>query len=379
MKIRPIKKLLDEVSVLSNDTNSNKEKLDNLRNLIINQKKLVNSISTSKIKNKLASSKLSYDEYNNCRDILKEKKNYKKYYDMIQCVIEKDYRGVHKINTMKKIRNNLVIVGTSVLLILSASKLSNYLKNKEDKKNNTTIEYSVDDKEKTTREITTEATTEMQTEATTEVTTETQTEATTEATTETQTEATTEATTETQTEATTEYIEFDDDFIFTEKADDFFNTMSSFDEKISSYEEIIIDPEKREDAKENVKREAKEKAIEYIDFIFYGKDINGVTFDELKQSGKDKAYAQLQKLDNIISKYDPDYLDNLGERYARLKGLGSTTFEKAKNKAKGIMGEDYYNQAGEVKDDIIDTLIDTGKILKKGGMEIINNFKDGEE
>ena len=102
MKIRPIKKLLDEVSVLSYDTNSNKERLDNLRNLVINQKKLVNSISTSKVKNKLASSKLSYDEYNNCKNILKEKKNYKKYYDMIQCVIEKDYRGVHKINTMKK-------------------------------------------------------------------------------------------------------------------------------------------------------------------------------------------------------------------------------------------------------------------------------------
>ena len=101
-----------------------------------------------------------------------------------------------------------------------------------------------------------------------------------------------------------------------------------------------------------------------------------MTFDELKDDQKEKVYQELQKLNNTISKYDPDYLDNLGERYQRLKGFGSLTLSKAKEKIKKTVGEDYYNAAGEVKDDIKDSVKDTGKVLKNVISDKYQNWRN---
>ena len=216
-------------------------------------------------------------------------------------------------------------------------------------------------------EIPTEATTEEQvTEIPTEATTEEQvTEIPTEATTE-------EQVTETSTEATTQnidtivinddndYVEFDDDVIDFNKFEGLKNFYYKASEYINVMEDTLVDEDKRNDAKE----QAKQKVVEYIDFIFYGKEIDGVTFNDLKDEEKQKTYEILQKLDNKISEDDPDYKERFGERYNRVKDFGSTTLDDAKNKIKEKVGEDYYNDAGTIKDDTIDSIKDTGKILK---------------
>lgn len=51
----------------------------------------------------------------------------------------------------------------------------------------------------------------------------------------------------------------------------------------------------------------KEKGKELREFIFNGKEINGVTFDELSKEGQEKAKEGLNKLDNFIEFYIPDY------------------------------------------------------------------------
>ena len=126
-------------------------------------------------------------------------------------------------------------------------------------------------------------------------------------------------------------------------------------------ESTITDENERNEAKEN----AKNKVIEYIDFIFYGKQINGVTFDELKDDEKQKVYEQLQSLNEKIKETDPDYLDNLGERYSRFKDLGSLTLEKAKEKIKEKVGEEYYDDADQVKQDTVETIKEIGSLIKK--------------
>ncbi len=78
----------------------------------------------------------------------------------------------------------------------------------------------------------------------------------------------------------------------------------------------------------------KESTIDYakqlIDFIFYGGEMNGMTFEELKDEAKEEAYEELQELDAIIMEFVPDYKEQLGDKYNKVKDFASTTFDKAK-------------------------------------------------
>lgn len=87
--------------------------------------------------------------------------------------------------------------------------------------------------------------------------------------------------------------------------------------------------------KENVDfNKVKESSIKYakelIDFIFYGGEMNGITFDELKDDAKQEVYAKLQKIDSFIMQFIPDYKEKLGEKYNWVKDFANTTLKKAK-------------------------------------------------
>ena len=79
-----------------------------------------------------------------------------------------------------------------------------------------------------------------------------------------------------------------------------------------------------------VKESTINHAKELIDFIFYGGEINGITFDELKDDAKQEVYAELQRLDSFIMQFDPDYKEKIGEKYNLVKDFASTTLENAK-------------------------------------------------
>lgn len=391
MKIVPVKELIKEINKTAKKNPSSK-KLEKYSKLLKTQKELLDKITEESINKKL-NGNVSYEEYNNLKNILKEKKDYEKYKEEINSIISGNYKTKRKIKKRKldlhcdKAELALVTSFAFFSILLAHQNISKAL-GTNNKDYNTTEYSTISNTEKKAdnsieKEIT-EATTipviypdepvkELYSEYITENKT---TEATTAKTTEKQTEKVTEVETEpeTKTESTTEY--FDDDFVFTDKADDAYKLISDYDDKISSYEEIITDKDKRKETVDKAKKEAKEKSIELIDFVFYGKEMNGMTFDELKDDQKEKVYNELQKLNNTISKYDPDYLDNLGERYQRLKGFGSLTLNKAKEKIKKTVGEDYYNAAGEVKDDIKDSVKDTGKVLKNVISDTYKNWRD---
>ena len=395
MKIVPVKELIKEINKTAKKNPSNK-KLEKYSELLKNQKELLDKITVESINKKL-NSDISYEEYNNLKNILKEKKDYEKYKTEIDSIIKGNYNKKRKIKIRKldlhcnKAELALATSFAFFSLLLAHQKIGKALGTNNNKEYNTTEYSTVSQTEKkadnsiekeitetTTipviypdepvKELYSEYITENKTTETTTKTTEKQTEKQTEKVTEIKTEP------ETPTESTT--VHFDDDFVFTDKADDAYKLISDYDDKISSYEEIITDKDKRKETVDKAKKEAKEKSIELIDFIFYGKEMNGMTFDELKDDQKEKVYNELQKLNNTISKYDPDYLDNLGERYQRLKGFGSLTLNKAKEKIKKTVGEDYYNDAGEVKDDIKDSVKDTGKVLKNVISDTYKNWRD---
>lgn len=69
----------------------------------------------------------------------------------------------------------------------------------------------------------------------------------------------------------------------------------------------------------NVSEKSKEKFIELVDFIFYGKEINGVTFDSLKNNVKLKIIYYTLLIDNKIEQKYPNYKEKLNLKYQNAK------------------------------------------------------------
>ena len=61
----------------------------------------------------------------------------------------------------------------------------------------------------------------------------------------------------------------------------------------------------------NVKEKVKGTFITIVDFIFYDSEINGVTFDELTDSGKQKVLEIANKIDNKIENEFPNYKNTI--------------------------------------------------------------------
>ena len=378
-KIVPIKKIIKEVEKLSKYQNLNKNVLNKFSDLTKSQKDYISKISTNSIKKKFENNNLSIDDYCKYKDLLNEKKNYIKYENTINDIINKNYENV---NFRKKLRQRKIaaILATGSLIAILSSNL--FLNNKKAEKNHHTILIN---NEETTKNIenytkneeeinTTEFIEEPNTESTTEYINET-TKETIEHIEETTTESVTENYSNENIENTTEYIQFEDDFIDYDIFSGLQNYYDSANTYIDILEDTITDSEKREETKEN----AKIKITQYIDFIFYGSEINGVTFNELKDEEKEKIYAQLQKLDKLVSESDPDYKEKMGERYSVIKDFGSLTLNNASNKIKEKVGEEYYNAAGDTKDAIVDSGKDTSKALKNTISNLYQDWKNDEK
>ena len=76
MKIVPVKELIKEVNKTAKKNPSSK-KLEKYSKLLKTQKELLDKITEESINKKL-NGNVSYEEYNNLKNILKEKKDYEK-------------------------------------------------------------------------------------------------------------------------------------------------------------------------------------------------------------------------------------------------------------------------------------------------------------
>lgn len=58
-------------------------------------------------------------------------------------------------------------------------------------------------------------------------------------------------------------------------------------------------------------KKTKEKLHELLDFVFNGKEINGVTFSDLKEEEKERIIAELNEVDDKVEEYFPEYKERL--------------------------------------------------------------------
>ena len=95
--------------------------------------------------------------------------------------------------------------------------------------------------------------------------------------------------------------------------------LSSKDETILRYVENEYQETKNGSKTESFKEASKKKFIELIDFIYYGKEINGVTYKELKDSTKAKIIYYALLIDAAIDAKFPGYKDSISDKYKDIK------------------------------------------------------------
>jgi len=102
------------------------------------------------------------------------------------------------------------------------------------------------------------------------------------------------------------------------------------------YTEIVTEEALVESFNEidNTKDENKIKKgfTDIVDFLFYGKEIKGKTFDELKDDTKVKLFNVALSIDKKIDDYFPNYKDNLKEKYQNVKSKVVETYLNTVNK-----------------------------------------------
>lgn len=146
------------------------------------------------------------------------------------------------------------------------------------------------------------------------------------------------------------------------------------DEIITQY----LDQMKTEMNQENGNfQELKDRIITYfidlVDFIYYGKEIKGITYDELSEATKENVMESFQLLDSIVDRCFPDYKERISSEYQEIK-------EKASAKTKEALGDDNWNKLenskeslGESTSEVKDVVND---ISEKGKTKVKNWYED---
>lgn len=120
------------------------------------------------------------------------------------------------------------------------------------------------------------------------------------------------------------------------------------------------------DQVEEVKEKGKEYFIKGVDFVFYGTEISGVTFDELTEEGKQQTIKNLEIIDGWIETIVPNYKENIEEKYLIVKDFLNDKYYVVLDSVRNYLGDENYEAVVEIKNQIKGDLSDTkDKVLAK--------------
>ncbi len=142
----------------------------------------------------------------------------------------------------------------------------------------------------------------------------------------------------------------------------------------------LINEEKWEEAK----LKAKETLIKGIDFIFYGKDINGVTWGDLKEESKKVTLENLSIIDGWIMEIFPNYKEEIGDKYNSVKSFMSDVWDDAKGYVYDHVSDETLNRISSFKESASESMGEVGDMAKetydKGKSRVkswYENFRNG--
>ena len=125
---------------------------------------------------------------------------------------------------------------------------------------------------------------------------------------------------------------------------------------------------------------AKGVFITIVDFLFYDGEISGVSFGELTENGKQEVLKLANKIDNAIEEKAPGYKETISEKASSAFNKASELIKKgAKNIndfAKEKLGEEYYNDIIDAKDELVYYTKNAINFIGDVGSNLFNSAKD---
>ena len=125
---------------------------------------------------------------------------------------------------------------------------------------------------------------------------------------------------------------------------------------------------------------AKATFINIVDFIFYDGKINGVTFDELTDKGKQEVLKIAQKIDGAIEEKIPGYKETISAKASNAFNKASELIKKGANNfsnfLKEKLGEEDYNAIIKSKDELVYYTKNAVSFIGDVGSSLFNSAKD---
>ena len=159
------------------------------------------------------------------------------------------------------------------------------------------------------------------------------------------------------------------------------NTYSSNDEiVINSLESSLTKINNGSTSDSYFSDSAKGVFVSIVDFLFYDGEINGVTFDELTDSGKQKVLAIASKVDNAIESKIPGYKETISDTASNAFNKASEVIKSGaynlNNFAREKLGEENYQSIIDAKDELVYYTKNAINFLGDVGGKVFNSVKD---
>lgn len=125
---------------------------------------------------------------------------------------------------------------------------------------------------------------------------------------------------------------------------------------------------------------AKGVFVSIVDFLFYDGEINGVTFDELTDKGKEQVLKLANKVDGAIESKIPGYKETISDTASKAFNKASEIIKSGANNlnnfAREKLGEENYQSIIDAKDELVYYTKNAINFLGDIGGKVFNTVKD---
>lgn len=159
------------------------------------------------------------------------------------------------------------------------------------------------------------------------------------------------------------------------------NEIKNINEKtITFFETTESEIETSINEEQGISEKAKEKFVMLVDFIFYGTEINGVTFEQLTEETKQKLIDIVNRIDLKIEEKVPGYKETISSgakmSYTYLVDKLKQGITYVDGKIEEKIGTEKYDQIKEEVDESVEKIKEGGSKVLDKGKELFGTAKD---
>ena len=176
------------------------------------------------------------------------------------------------------------------------------------------------------------------------------------------------------------YIENNNKNILNNDASEVIKYSSNDEVVINSLENSLKNINNGDTSSKSFADSAKGVFVSIVDFLFYDGEINGVTFDELTDKGKEQVLKLANKVDGAIESKIPGYKETISDTASKAFNKASEVIKSGANNlsdfAREKLGEENYQSIIDAKDELVYYTKNAISFLGDVGGKAFNSIKD---